>query len=350
MRTEPNRRRNAPTTAGVAAMDWALLQERGALTPAQERAFASWIAADEAHLAAYEDALWALDALADHAAAPEIMEMRATALAARGDRRRLWGLAGAGALAAAAAAAVFWVADPLAITAGRPAAPAMLAENPDHAEYRTRIGERSAITLPDGSVVTLDTDSRVRVAYGARERAVHLLQGQSMFEVAHGRPQPFTVYARGQRITAVGTVFNVRIEGEQVRVAMVEGTVRVQPRAVRRADGRQAPPPAALTLTAGEALVAEPARAVVESVDARRIASWAGGLLTFDDTPLSEAVAEINRYTNRPIAISDARIGAYRISGVFKPNDPDHFAHAMAEFLPVAVARTPDGATVLRAR
>jgi len=178
---------------------------------------------------------------------------------------------------------------------------------------------------------------------------VYLLKGQALFDVAHGKPIPFQVYANGQRITAVGTVFNVRIEGDQVRVSMVEGTVKVRSIPTKGADANQ--PVKELTLTAGQGLVTQPAQPlVVKAVDARDVVSWKGGLLIFNDMPLSAAVAEINRYTTRPIAIADGAVGNYRVSGVFKSNDPEHFAQAMAEVLPVEVTHAADGAPTLRAR
>jgi transmembrane sensor len=347
----PLRRPGRPAPASETAAAWALLHEEGELSDANARRFADWLAEDEAHLAAYEDALWALDAAARHAGDPEMMALRSAALAARGNRRRFWGWTGGLGLAAAAAAAeLLWTAVPLERSpvgtatrvADKPADPATSA-------YRTGIGERSAISLPDGSVATLDTDSQIRVAYSAGERGVYLLKGQALFEVAHGKPVPFQVYARGQRITAVGTIFNVRIEGNEVRVSMVEGSVKVRP--VPPPGQNATMPVKELTLSAGEAVVAEPTRPlVVRTVDARQVASWKGGLLVFNDTPLSEAIAEINRYTTRPIAIADAAVGNYRVSGVFKSNDPEHFSQAMTEVFPVEVTHAPDGAPTLRAR
>jgi len=73
-------------------------------------------------------------------------------------------------------------------------------------------------------------------------------------------------------------------------------------------------------------------------------------MLTFNDTRLSDAVAEVNRYTIRPIAIADGTIGNYRISGVFRSNDPENFSQAVAQVLPVTVTHAPDGAPTLRIR
>lgn len=342
-----------PTPASQAAAAWVLLREEGELSEANQRRFADWLAEDEAHVAAYEDALWALDAAARHAGAPEMQALRSAALSARGDRKRFWSWAGGAGVAAAAAiaAVLLWSAPHEQDTPmGTATRVAEKTADPKTSNYQTGIGQRSAISLPDGSVATLDTDSQLRVAYSDKERAVYLLKGQALFEVAHGKPMPFQVYARGQRITAVGTVFNVRIDGDEVRVSMVEGTVKVRP-IPPPGDTGAGTPAKEITLTAGEAVVSAPAKPlVVTPVAVRDVAAWKGGQIVFNDVPLSEAVAEINRYTTRPIAIADTAVGGYRVSGVFQTNDPEHFSQAMAEVLPVEVGHAADGAPVLRAK
>lgn len=341
-----------PEPVSEVAAAWVLLQEEGELGETEQRRFADWLAEDEAHVAAYEDALWALDAAARHAGAPEMLALRNAALAARGSRKQIWRWTGGlGLVAASAVAAIaLWTA-PIQqhFPSGTATSVAEKTADPAISNYRTGIGQRSVISLPDGSVTTLDTDSEIRVAYSGRERAVYLLKGQALFEVAHGKPTPFQVYASGQRITAVGTVFNVRIEGDELRVSMVEGTTKVRP--LPRSESDPGAPAREVTLNAGEAIVAAPGKQlVVKAVEVREIASWKGGVLVFNDVPLSEAVAEINRYTTRPIAIADGAIGKYRVSGVFKSNDPGHFSQAMADVFPIEVSRAPDGAPTLRAR
>lgn len=346
----PLRRPGQPEPASEAAAFWVLRQEEGPLSGSEEQQFADWLGEDPAHATAYEDALWALDAATRHAGAAKIMAMRGAALAARGDRRHLWRWTGGSLLAASVAAFLAWTAFPVVEDdVGTATRVVQGPTDPASASYRTAIGERSAITLPDGSVATLDTDSAVRVAYSAGERGVYLLKGQALFDVAKGKPNPFQVYAKGQRITAVGTMFNVRINGDEVRVSMVEGVVRVRP---APAPNRSAAAPLKeLTLTGGEELVARrdgPFR--VQATDVRQVASWKGGLLIFNDTRLADAVAELNRYTARPIAISDSAVGAYRVSGVFKSNDPERFSQAMTEVFPITLTYGPEGTPTLRSR
>ena len=345
------KRPGEPEPLNETAAYWVLKAEEGALSSAEQDRLRDWLE-QPAHARAFDDALWALDAVQRHSASSELMAMRRTALARRPDpaQRRASALKLASAGVAAALAGWLLVAHPSVpfvddrTTANLAAAPGGGA--PAQAGlYRTGVGERSAVILPDGSVATLDTDSQLRIAYSPAERGVYLVKGQALFEVAKGKPRPFQVYAGGQRITAVGTTFNVRLDGDKVRVSMAEGVVKVRPLAT--ASG--AKPSRELTLRAGQSLVTAPSEPdVVTPVTASQVATWRGGLLVFDDEKLSDAVAEINRYTDRPIRIADASIGRYRVTGVFKTSDPAHFATAMSEVFPIEVRRDPSGSPVLQ--
>lgn len=346
------RRPGRPEPLNQTAASWALKSEQKTLSVREQHILRDWLE-EPSHARAYEDALWALEAVQRHSSSPEMMVLRETALAQRPEPRgRRWGMTGAigSGAAAAAAAGLLWVGQQGMPAVGhrqpdRSAGASVASAPPDRGLYRTGVGERSAVMLPDGSVATLDTDSQLRVAYTSAERGIFLMKGQALFEVAKGKPLPFQVYAGGQRITAIGTTFDVRIRGAQVQVSMVEGVVKVRP-------DRQVPagqPVREVTLRAGEAMVAAPSQdALVKPVDAAEIASWRGGLLVFDDETLGQAVAEINRYTSRPIRIADASIANYRVTGVFKTNDPTHFATAMSEVFPIEVEQDPSGAQVLR--
>lgn len=345
------RRIGRPQAASEAAARWVLRQEKGDLSSAEQRELDAWLAADPAHVQAHEDALWALDTTARYAAEPELMALREGALMARGERRSrglLWrGLGGA--VAASLLGLWLWTGSPDRFWPAPTTHNAEHSVDPRHAEYSTAVGERLTVTLPDSSVVTLDTDSRIRVLYSNLERGIQLLRGQALFDVAHGKALPFQVYAANQRITAVGTLFNVRLDGERVRVALLQGVVRLRtsPRlnATPKGTARE------LIMKAGEvAELRATEAAVVRPADVAQLASWRGGDLVFNDTRLADAVAEINRYTSKPIAIADSNVGDYRISGVFRSNDPEHFSRAMADILPVEVAHSADGAPVLRAR
>lgn len=345
MSIAPIRRRGSPSAIAETAAYWVLRQEDSGLCESDEERFAAWLAEDLAHVEAYEDAIWALDVVAHHAGEAPIRALRETALTARGAPLQLrWLGAGAGALAASFAAFLIFLGQPFAPdTATQDSSGVSATADPNNATYRTQIGERLAVTLPDSSVVTLDTDSEVRVAYSAGERTLNLLRGQALFEVAHGRPRPFRVTAAGREILAVGTAFNVRIDGVDLRVALLEGTVKVRSSTSSAGGGE-------ITMRAGETLQTSDAGTAIRAIDVGQMANWRSGELVFNDARLADAVAEINRYTLQPITVEGSTVGNYRISGVFRTNDPERFSRAMSEILPVEFVRHEDGALALRSR
>ena len=330
---------------------WLLRLEEGRLGPDDRARLDRWLDADPAHRAAFEAAQAACAAAGRHAAHPEMMALRMAALASGPQSRApLWRVAAAvaaGVLIVSGSATFTAVQAPAESRIGAVAARLAPALPRDAALYRTAVGERSTVVLPDGSVATLNTDSVLKVAYGGGERGVRLLRGQAMFEVAKDPASPFRVYAGDRRITAVGTVFDVRLDGKRVKVSLVEGVVRVSPTAPEKA----AEAPAPVTMAAGQVLEARPSEpAVVRAADIARATSWKDGVVVFDDAPLAEAMAEMNRYTSRPLRLSDPDLGGLRVSGVFKAGDPERFAVAMTEVFPLALERTWDGAPVLRAQ
>ena len=201
--------------------------------------------------------------------------------------------------------------------------------------YATAVGERMTVILNDGSQVTLDTQSELSVAFTSSERAVRLLRGQVYFKVAKDHERPFVVAALKRRIVAVGTAFDVRLDGAQVRVTMVEGTVRVD----------------TATITAGEQLTAAaslPDRVSVS--DPERLTSWLHDQIIFDNTRLADAVAELNRYSNTRIELADPKIAQLHLSGAFAAGRPSLFIEAVTSYFPVQVVHADDRLVVLGAK
>lgn len=207
--------------------------------------------------------------------------------------------------------------------------------------YRTAVGQRLMVTLSDGSRLTLDTASRVRVAYTATERRLVLEEGQALFEVAKHQSRPFVVAAGGRSVTAHGTSFDVRLHPGAVQVALVEGKVIV-------AGGGAAP----VALAPDDVLTASELGVSVRHVPGlpQRLASWSEGRLVFDDDTLQQAVAEMNRYATPGIAIADAAAARIRISGSFRTGDVQPFLDALQIGFPVTVRRDRDGRTIIGSR
>lgn len=207
------------------------------------------------------------------------------------------------------------------------------------ADYITRRGEKLDVTLPDGSAVTLNTDTDLDVVFDGRHRKVEILRGQAFFNVAKDPLRPFVVVAGGKQIVAVGTAFDVRLDEKRVEVLLVEGRVVVEN--VTQAGSAMPVPEtakASIQLNAGEALVAtdkEVVRAAAQ--DAERLLKWRDGLIEFDNTSLADAVEEFNRYSTQTIRIEDPNLAKLPISGVFRTNSQRKFLEAVTSLHPVAV-------------
>lgn len=337
------------------AADWLERQEAGALSADDRGRLDAWLATDPGHAQAYEEMRRIYGLADEHAADAKIMALRQAALSARPiDRRPIW----RGAAAAGVALIVGLTWSGVSSLHGQPSATpspiTRLAEalsasaDPASAVHRTRVGERLTFALPDGSIATLNTDSILKVDYSGGERGVRLVRGQALFEVAKNKQVPFRVYAGDRRITAVGTLFDVRLDGDKVKVALVEGVVRVAPTRPAKRPGK---PVEQIEMSAGEVLEAAAAAPMrVATGDIERSISWRSGVVEFAGEPLGSAVAEMNRYTSRPIEIADPQVADYRVSGVFRTGEPEAFARMMTQVFPVDVEQKSGQSIVLRKR
>ncbi len=182
--------------------------------------------------------------------------------------------------------------------------------------YETEVGGQRLEVLADGSRIRLNTDTAVRVEIGAKERRVVLQHGQAFFEVAHDAARPFVVVADGARVRALGTKFDVRHDSAAVRVTLLQGRVEV-----RAADGAEA------VLAPGQSVVADRrgvSRPMATNADA--VSSWTSGRITFSGAPLRDAVAEVNRYSERKVVLEvPEAVASERISGQFVTGDVENF-------------------------
>ncbi|OAN62269.1 FecR family protein [Sphingomonas sp. TDK1] len=305
------------TRAAAEAAVWLARLQSDSRTPEREAAFREWLRADPAHREAFERAT---DIWAD---LPEIAQSK-RALATPHPRLRapLYALA-AVLVAALAIATLLWIA--------RPAA------------YSTGIGEQKVATLEDGSRIALNTDSSVEVRYGAKERLVQLDRGEAMFEVAHNSTRPFLVRAGDKQIRAVGTSFVVRRDGDTVTVTLLHGRVAVTD--LRRSGSSGAP----TYLKPGDRLRApEMGAAHIDVQPVEAATAWRRGQAMFADTPLADAVAEMNRYGGPRLVLADPALASLQVSGVFATNDTGEFARAVATLHGLHVAEEGETLRIMR--
>lgn len=213
--------------------------------------------------------------------------------------------------------------------------------------YETAIGERSTITLADGTALTLNTNSKVEVDFKAEQRDIKLLRGQALFEVAKDINRPFVVRAGDQRIVALGTAFDVRLDDLiGVQVTLIEGSVSVD-------DVLKTPPKnpgsvatndldGAIELRPGERLIAKiDTETEVQQADIEEVTSWRDGRLVFRKRLLPDVIAEMNRYSAQQLVLSDdERLREMTVSGVFSTGRASGFVYALETMQPLKAERT----------
>ncbi len=219
--------------------------------------------------------------------------------------------------------------------ASKPVAVARADSNPAAGKYATTKGQVRVFDLPDGSRMTLDTDSLVDTAFTPGQRGLRLERGQAFFEVKHDAARPFAVQAAGREVVALGTRFEVRVDPQSVRVVLVEGVVRVK-------SANLASPPS--VLHAGEQLVDRAGMPpIVSAAHVDDALNWERGFVTFNNDTLSTAAAELNRYSVDQLIVRDPRVASLRVTGMFRAGDPVRFGRTLAEIHPVKIVRAgPD--------
>lgn len=213
--------------------------------------------------------------------------------------------------------------------------------------YVTGVGEQQLVVLKDGTRLSLNTDTRARIELASTRRMVTIEKGEALFEVAKDARRPFVVRADGNEVLALGTVFSVRLTsgeestGKALAVTLMEGQVSVRTTQGEDSEGSSASRTATPVLLQpgdrvrlSEATTANRAQRSSMQVDRPHIdqvIAWKRGEAVFDDVPLSEAVAEMNRYSRTPIVLkTDASVAGRRVSGLFRTGDNLGFAYAVA--------------------
>lgn len=305
---------NRPTDIETEAADWYARLNSNVVDNADLARFEAWRRSSPEHRAVYDRVSAAAATLRALRGDPGLEALADEALkrAARAETRRgrLGGRIGVGAGLLLAAGLVVG-----AISLGQGAGQ----------RYESKVGERKVVRLDDGSEVILNTDSRIAVKLTRQARRITLVRGQALFEVAHDKSRPFVVRAGDTSITAVGTRFDVYRRPDAVQVTLSEGKVAVQERAN---------PARSWTLSPGQKIVVGgSALAKPSAADLAADTSWTSGQLVFHNTPLGQAVREVNRYSARKVTLADGAPHDLRINGTFPTGDIDGFALAASNML-----------------
>lgn len=210
-------------------------------------------------------------------------------------------------------------------------------------EYRTGIGAPRVVQLQDGSRISLDADTAVHVSYSDTERRVRLTGGRAYFQVKHNPGWPFVVVAGRHQITDIGTAFMVRQDSGRTVVTLVAGQVAVSSRSSDPAGSRPLP----LILTPGQRLTL--AAAGPPELDRPRMddaTAWLHGEIVLDDTPLTRAVAALNRYDPVRLVIADPQVARLHVSGIYHTGNNREFALLLAKLYGIRIADRGDRITL----
>lgn len=316
------------------AADWLARMSRPDVDPRVQDGFMAWLEADLDHLDQYEAAK------ADSLALEPLRAVLAADLArldgtggrtrARAGRRSWPVMAGGAAAIAVAVAAVLL--SPMSRSRGR--------------LYQSPPTEILDVTLADGSRVTLDAGSAIRVALADDARRVEMERGAAYFEVVHEADLPFQVRVADHRVIVTGTRFVTALTAEGGEVSLLEGRVSVGANDAAAPDALAG----AVVLLPGQRLkltLGGPGRP--EQVDVETTTAWRERRLVFRDAPLSEVVAVAGRYADRSLVVADPRLARTRVTAVLPLSGEGSLVARMDRLLPISVENTTDGRALIRA-
>jgi len=298
------------------AAEWAAKKELGTLSPEEEREFQHWLAADTRHLGAYGRAEAVLSRV-ERLHVPLLDKARSKESRLSGwTRRRIIAASG---IAASAAAAI--------------GVALRLPENAAENAFSTAIGQIREVVLADGSVVFLNTDTKIEVRFTEGSRNISLVHGEAQFDVAKNPKRPFIVFAGDTRVRAVGTSFTVsKLPKKPIQVLVKEGVVELQ-----RADTAMPDPVRAAANVQAIAPIGAPIVTVAVPDDKLiRDLAWQRGRIALDNQTLEDAAEEFGRYSEVRIVV-DPAVSDRTITGLFASNDPVAFAKAAAAVLKLRV-------------
>jgi len=329
---------------------WTWRLDSGETTSADQLAFDSWLRQDPRHRRAMDEFSRAWSALDGLAEAKRDEKIATFAIAThppvqRRDRRYWWFAAAA--MITGAVLGAFW-----------------LRSGSESQTLATAVGQQRNVSLADGSVVELNTNTIVETNLGRKSREIYLHKGEAHFKVAHDSSRPFLVHAGDAVVRAVGTQFEVRVRNDQhVDVVVNEGRVEVQADTPRAGSGQFGPETGTRihnssatmvrAVSAGQELSTAFTGYPVVPISPQQLSSelaWREGAIVFDGVPLSQAITEIERYTDARIVVSDAQIAAMRVGGRFRTDDVQGIFQALEAALPIKIRRTPDGLVYIESR
>jgi transmembrane sensor len=206
-------------------------------------------------------------------------------------------------------------------------------------DYATHVGGKHTTPLPDGTSVTLNTDSDLRVRMTPEGRELELTRGEAVIKAAPDARRPFKLIVGKTVIQTAAAEFDVRKrESGQVEVVVSHGRIAAESTEAPLARPFDRSPPTQSVISAGYMASIRPGDVQVSLLDAdeqARKTAWLHDVLDFRGETLAEAAGEFNRYNGRQIVIDDPQIADRRVGGVFVDTDPESFVAALGPTMDV---------------
>jgi transmembrane sensor len=289
------------------ALAWIARFRSDFATDEDRKAFILWLSQSPAHKLAMDSML---DMWADLGCIKQLYSQSEITLPKRSANNASWLSVGAASAACLALALVFWPNS---------------TQHSDLLRFQTAVGEQRTVELEDNSTLILNTNSQVTVQYSSERRSLKLIGGEVYFTVAKDAARPFEVDAGSAKVTALGTAFNIRRQGEHTSIAVAEGVVRI---AETAKTGTR--PMSTEILHADQQLDAGPqGLSAAAPADLQLKLAWQRGELVARDMSLSALTKEIERYHDVHIILTDARVASLTLSGVFAIADLDPILEAV---------------------
>lgn len=315
------------------ATEWVVRLQAGPLSWWDRRALTRWLAASPAHVKELEAAQAASElaqGLGGSARARQLLaqdlwiQARSPAVGRQGF-----------ALPSLAAATVVAV----VIVLAAPWNSSSLPRIEDGGSAQTAVGQIADYVLPDRSQITVAGSSAVSIAFSDERRDVTLERGEAFFGVERDRRRPFVITAGSHKVTVTGTSFNVNYLAAQseMEVAVVEGTVRVAyPASAGVGDGVE-------EMHAGDVMMFTPAgRILRRNLTPGQVSAWRSRRLYFDSANLSQVLAEVNRYSSKPLVSETQDIDRLMLTGQFPAGDVDSVLTSLRQLYGIEAQETAE--------
>jgi transmembrane sensor len=315
--SEPARPEELPDRVRFEAAAWLMRMHSPDRTRKDDEALRQWLAESPAHRAAFETG-------SDMWTAAETLPVSVIGRISPGSSRTSaaptkpyrWALAASALVIAVLAAILFRLREPV---------------------VSTGVGESRTRVLADGTRIMLNTSTHLTVQYDDRIRRVTLDAGEALFDVAKDPARPFIVRVGDQQVTALGTSFIVRRDDARTAVILVEGKVSVAP-VTPASSGTPSHRLAPTLLNPGERLTLDHAgEATLDRPPLEKVTAWKQGHVAFVNTPLPDAIKEMNRYSERKLVMADPGVAPTRVSGIFRVAESESFALALSNTYPLRI-------------